>query len=70
MARGKWLLPEEIAEILRVPIAEVHHLCDAREFAVLELPGGQRRVDAVSFARFIRARRLGYEPRSLREASA
>jgi hypothetical protein len=70
MKRVVWLLPEEIAEALRVPIEDVHRLCDAREFAVLELPGGQRRIDKQSFSRFLRARQLGYVPRSLRETPA
>jgi Helix-turn-helix domain len=61
MKRERWLLPEEIAEALRVTVEDVHRLCDAREFAVLELPGGARRIDALSFSRFLRARRLGYE---------
>lgn len=65
--RCKWLLPEEIASTLRVPVEDVHRLCDAREFAVLELPSGERRIDAASFGRFVRARQLGYTPRDARE---
>ena len=61
--RPRWLLPEEIAETLRVPIEDVEALCAAQEFAVLELPSGARRIDAASFGRFVRARQLGYVPR-------
>ena len=66
--RQRWLLLDEVADRLRVSIQDADQLCEAREFGVLLLPSGEKRVDAASFSRFLRAHQLGYEPRSLRES--
>lgn len=62
MKRPRWFLPEEVASTLRVSIEDVDRLCDARAFAVLILPSGERRIDAASFGQFVRAHQLGYAP--------
>ena len=63
MAKTDWLLEEEAAARLRTEASEVRALADAGAFAFLQLPSGERRIDARSFRRYVRACQLGYELR-------
>jgi excisionase family DNA binding protein len=54
------LLLDEVAETLRVEVAEVLALVERGELGALRLPAGDLRVPATDLRVFLRARRLDF----------
>jgi excisionase family DNA binding protein len=52
---GRYALVEEVADLLRVPTAEVVALVDRGDLRAIELPLGRLRVDTTSLKRYLRS---------------
>lgn len=66
MQSSRWLIPADVAKSLRVPAEDVERWIDAGEFFAIQLPNGQRRIDATSLRDFLNDRLVGSGPRGLR----
>jgi excisionase family DNA binding protein len=55
MKRDRYLRPNELAEILNVPVETIEHLIAQGELLTLKLPGGELRIDPQSVRHFLKA---------------
>jgi hypothetical protein len=59
----KFLLPREVAETLRLDETTVDLLIERHILRAIELPSGERRIDARHFSRFLKVSTVGFTPK-------